>query len=378
MKNILLVFISIFYLQAFAQIEAIEVTHQLIKIEAFSEEEMFFSFAEGDMVKLKVNVDKGKTITEVDIYREPNKKIYSTFKSSKFTKTINIREKGVYRFLFKNSAVGKLIVGIDIERTPISNDLVSFSTDWKWIGRYDTTYIPYKKDSLVGYDTTDYQETVKELVKTEKRDEMITNKSVRVNSVLNTTNGPRAETKIIIPNDVIAPFREEKIIGWAYWIGVGNEGKEAYDKNTKAVMNTLASTFVSPLAGVLMGNVTDMIVPSSGEDVQFWILDNNNLYKYRSGLGFYPKDKGKGVASYGKFTPTVLGTFLPNERNYTIALYNDNQITPIDVNVKVDVLKEIKYFKNVTYNKKRVTPRYVTLNKVRRDIKRNMYRVTVE
>ena len=99
-------------------------------------------------------------------------------------------------------------------------------------------------------------------------------------------------------------------------------------------------------------------------------------------LGFqplsYPKDKGKGVASYGKFTPTVSGTFLPNERNYTIALYNDNQITAIDVNVKVDVLKEIKYFKNVTYNKKRVTPRYVTLNKVRREIKRNMYRVTVD
>ena len=121
-----------------------------------------------------------------------------------------------------------------------------------------------------------------------------------------------------------------------------------------------------------------MIMPSSGEDVQFWIVDNNNLYKYRSGSGFYAKDRGKGVASYGKFTPTVLGTFLPNEKNYTIALYNDNQITPINVDIKVDILKEIKYFKNVTYNKKRVTPRYITLNKVRKEIKRNMYRVTVD
>jgi hypothetical protein len=377
MKNILIVLMSLFCFKAIAQIEPVEVTHQLIKIEPFSKEEMFFSFAEGDMVKLKVNVDKGKTITEVDIYREPNKKIYSTFKSSKFTKTINIREKGVYRFLFKNSAVGKRIVGIDIERTPISNDLVSFSTDWKWIGRYDTTYVPYKKDSLVGYDTTDYQETVKELVKTEKKDEMVSNKSVRVNSVLN-SNGPRAETQITIPNDLITPLREEKIIGWAYWISVGKEGQEAYEKNVKSTMNTLASTFVSPLAGVIMGQVSNMIMPSSGEDVQFYIVDNNNLYKYRSGLGFTPKDRGKGIASYGKFTPSYLGTFLPNERNYTIALYNDNQVTPIDVDIKVDILKEIKYFKNVTYNKKRVTPRYVTLNKVRRDIKRNMYRVTVE
>ena len=143
-------------------------------------------------------------------------------------------------------------------------------------------------------------------------------------------------------------------------------------------MSTLASSFVSPLAGVIMEQVSNMIMPYTGEDVQFWIVDNNNLYNYRSGLAFYPKDIGKGIASYSKFTPTVLGTFLPNERNYTIALYNDNQITPIDVDIKVDVLKEIKYFKNVTYNKKRVTPRYVTLNKVRKEIKRNMYRATVD
>lgn len=356
----------------FAQIEPVIVADLTLKVGGLSVEEVYYGFAEGDEIVFSFEELKGKGIKEIEIVELPGNSKFMDFKSLKIEdKKIKVNKMSVYLFKFYNSAVSGRVCKIQIKRIPKSVDLISFNTDWKWETMFDTTYVPYVEDSLVGYDTLKFKETVKELIDIKQIDELILDKTERVHSYFN-ENGNKTYLKVILPKYEQQPYREERIITWAYWIGVGEESSIAYAENLKSMgdmVTGVASTFASPLAGLAVGTLTELFTPKTGEDVEYvFINDFDNIQAFLNAQAYYQFDKGKGVAAYGKHSYS-------NRDIFYIGLYNDNQITEIDVNVKIVVIKEIKTYEDKEYEREKVTPRYVKLNKNKIEVKSTQVRV---
>ena len=347
-------------LYGYGQVETVDVAELTLKVGGMETEEVYYGFAEGDRIIFNFEEVKGKPLRGIEITElQANSKFMDYKSTSIVDKEILVNRKTIYKFSFRNSALSGRVCRIKIQRIPKSIDLIPFNTNWEWETRHDTTYVPFAQDSLVGYDTLRYKEMVKELVSIRKVDEMIIDKNQRVHSYLN-QNSSSTYLRVDLPSSRNEPYKEEKVIAWAYWIGVGEEASQAYAKNIAALgelASGVASVYGSPLAGVAVGTFTELLAPKTGEDVQYAFIPNfENVQAYINKQKYYQFDSGKGIAAYGKNSDRLNGTFY-------IGLYNDNQTLGIDVNVKIVVIKEIKTFEDNQYNRQKITPRYVTLHK---------------
>lgn len=361
-------------MSALAQEQPIDVAELTIKVGLGSPEELYYSFAEGDQIVFNFEEVKGKVLKEIEITELPSNSKFMDFKTASISdKKITVQKKGVYRFSFKNGSPKGRICKIKIQRIPATPELAAFSTDWKWKTVYDTTFTPYTEDSLIGYDSVPYIETIKELISTKQEEVLVIDRTEKVHSYLN-PNPCKTYFRVLLPATVSSKYKKEKIISMAYWVGVGKESSEAYAKNVRAIgeiAKGIATLYSSPLGGLAIGAITELAVPKSGEDVSYSFvgdLENANLFK--QGNSYMQYITGKGVASYGN-----TNRFLNN--SFYVCLYNDNQTLGIDVNVKILVIKETKIFEDKEYERFKVTPQYVTLNKVKMDVKSNQVRVTV-
>jgi GH24 family phage-related lysozyme (muramidase) len=341
---------------AFGQ-EPVDVTDQTIKIGGLKEEELHFGFAAGDKIVFSFKEADNKELKEIEIVEYPNNSKFSDYKTKQVdNKTISVTKQGVYIFRFKNSALGGRICKIKIQRIPASEETKNFNSTVTWVNKQETTYNTYTKDVIVGYDTTYVQKTKKELVKTELSEDMIMNKTERVHSINNLDYKNYKTVQVTLPQNEISTYKTKKIVSWAYWIGVGKEATDAWTKNVNTVKNVAsgAATILGggPLAGLAIGAVSSLAMPTMGEDVAYWfITDYNNAQLFMASQTFMQFDKGKGIAAYGKNSNRTQGVFY-------IGLSNDNQFQGIDANVKISVIWETNYYEDKQYTEMKVTPRY--------------------
>jgi hypothetical protein len=367
-------FINSITKSSYAQQGTVNVTDQTLKIAGGSVESLFFGFAAGDEIIFSFEESNGKPLRVIEIIELPESKKFSEFKAvSIVEKRIKVYQKGVFEFRFDNEALTGRVCKIKIDRVPSSSDLISFNTDWKWETVYDTIFTPYKQDSLVGYDTLHYKETLRELIKTEQTENLVMDRTEKVHSYMN-SNGNHAYVKVDFPQIRHEEFYKEKITAWAYWIGVGEESNTAYAQNVKAYGGAASKVvgMFNPLAGVALGVVTHLITPTSGEDVTYRFFDSyDKLQVFLSGQTCYPFVSGTGIAAYGQNNKLLKGPIY-------IGLYNDNNVMAIDVNIKIVVIVEQSTYADVEHDRMKITPRYVTLNKVRIKVSSSKIRVNVE
>lgn len=335
--------------------EPLDVTEQTIKIGGLKEEELYFGFAAGDKIVFSFQEADNKEMKEIEIVEYPNNSKFSDYKSKRIeNKTINVTKTGVYVFRFKNSAIAGRICKIKIQRIPANDDTKNFNSTVTWINKQDTTWNTYTKDVIIGYDTTYVQKTKRELVKTEQKEELIFDKTQRVHSSTN-SNGNKTNVFFTLPKNETSPYKTTKVISWAYWVGVDEAGNKAWEQNSKTVSNLAkgaAAMYLTPLGALALGAVTDLAVPSVGEDVEYWIADQSNAQLFMTGNAFRMYDKGKGVAGFKRFTDASLcqGTFY-------ILLYNDNVMQGINANIKVVAIVETNIYEDKQYTEQVVTPR---------------------
>ena len=256
-----------------------------------------------------------------------------------------------------------------------ASEFVSFNTDWKWKILYDTTYVPYTQDSIVGYDTVRYKEKLKELVKTEQKEELIFDKPQRVNSGTN-ANGPKSWLFFTLPKNENTTYKTTEVISWAYWVGVGDEANQSWKKNITTVSNLTkgaATVFTSPLGALAIGAVSDLMIPTIGEDVSYSITDKANKDLFMANLQYKMFDIGKGLAGYRKFTDKNLC-----QGTYFVCLFNDNVFQGIDATVKVIAIVETKTYEDKEYDRMKVTPKHVTFNKRRMVVNTTQIRVNAD
>ena len=338
--------------------------------------EVLYSFAAEDEIIFNLNMIKGKHLKAVEIVELPNNVVFSSFKTSAIkNKRITVRNKSLYAFRFYSSSITNRVFSYRIDRIPADASTRNFNTNWKWLTARDTVYTPFQQDSLVGYKTIKYQETLKELRDTRLEEIMLLEKTQTVHSYYN-ENSSRSYLKVDLPNVRSTPLREENILAWSYWIGVGQESREAYQRNLASLFTAVgkvASTYYqTPLAGLALGEISNLIIPQTGEDVEYYFIpDHQNAQLFYNRQQFLQFDMGKGRAAYSRNDRLKEGTFY-------IGLSNDNQLQGIEVDVKIMVIKEVKTYENVLYNRERQEPQYMTLNKTRMDINETQIRVPVE
>lgn len=362
MKTIVALMLSLVCLQSQAQQKRIEVADLTLKIGIGKTEVMHYGFEKEDEIIFNFEDQNGKTITEIEILEGTNNSKFKDFKTASVSnKRIKVNQRSVYSFIFKNTAALVRIVNVKIERIPSKKEHINFNTNWEYKTVYDTSFLSFTEDSLVGYDTTKYTLPEKKLVKTELKEEMLLQRTEKVHSSLSLEHSNKTTIIVDFPMPKKEAYKEEKVISWAYWIGVGQESRTAFAENIKTV-SKLASTTASllslnPLVGFALGTVTNLIIPTSGEDVKYaFMSDYTNAEAFMNSQTYSQFQTGKGVAAYGKMEK------MPSGRFY-IGLLNDNAINAIDVDVKIVVIKEVKTYQNIEIPKFTARPKYLTVTK---------------
>ncbi|MEM6272167.1 MAG: hypothetical protein AAF998_22205 [Bacteroidota bacterium] len=312
-----------------SQTTPIEVTNKTFKL-GVNKKTIRFGFAAGDEIIFDFQVINGKPIKEIDIVEMPGTTRFMDFKTTQIeNQRIKVNQKGIFEFHFKNGGIKAKVCKVKISRIPASDATSGFNTSVLWKEKKDTTWITRSRKTLARVDTS----SIKFLDRVE-----------RVHSQSNLSNSNKSWVNVQLPQNEIQPLVTRKVISWAYWIGVGNEGAAAYNAAKKDFLRKNAArvgTLINPLAGLAVGAYAIAMNPPDGDNVSF------SMRSYYSDGRVLTLGSGNSVIAYGKVDRQLQGGF-------TIELENDNLMNGINVNVKITAVQETKTYKMVEFKEPRV------------------------
>lgn len=379
MKKILFfIILSSLIVESFSQ-TPIVVTDMSFKPSGSEPEELYYSFAEGDIIVVDLEVVKGKNIKSFEVIELPSSMKFSSFKPSSISqKQINVTQKGVYLFRI-DAGIGGKVCNLKISRIPKDQSTERFNTGWKWEVLSDTTYTHYKKDSLIGYDTLHYVETVKEVTSKELSEVILEDRTEEIHSIgWIDHDDPRTYVEFSLPQNQSGNNWEKKVVGWGYWLCVGNNSNSFWSRNKEMVsksVSTIAGAALSPIGGLIVGGITSLAIPdASSVDNVIWAIVRNwqEVQAFMNGGSISCLRSGDGPGASGRF---VNGH---TQGKYYICLYNDNRHYPIRVTVKASALVETTTYQDVDYQRTKITPKYIKVPKVSSIVSSHKIRVPVE
>lgn len=333
------------------------------------DQEMYYGFAKGD----KIVIDFSGYLSYISITFMPDMEVYKDYGLTEISKkTITVTKEGVYKFYFATKPSYKkdgIKYNVEkqrlkIQRIPKDESTIDFNTACEWVTINDTTYTYYTEDSLVGYDTIKYQEKVKEIDATTIEEVNLIDNKVTVKSygIIN-HDDPHEKVFISLPRNEVTAYKTKKVIAWAYWIGVGENATSVLSSSSLKDAVSSAVGIVSPIGALAAGVVMDLGSPKSNDNVKYAVVDQQNAELFMHGQAYRYKQGGNGPSGYGRFTDENMC-----KGNWFICLYNDNEHNRITVSVKVCAIVETTTYKDVVYDREKVTPKYVKVNRAKAKI----------
>ncbi|MEZ4771600.1 MAG: hypothetical protein R3D00_00375 [Bacteroidia bacterium] len=316
-KSILgsLVLITIRTIQIFGQ-TPIDVAESTLKVGGLGEEVFYYGFAEGDQLIFNFEELNGKELKEIEITELPSSSKFMDYKTNKIeNKSINIQRTGIYKFRFSNSAVGGRVCKFKIQRIPASENTVNFNPSVLWRTISDTTYTPVEEKYLVKSDTVVIT-VVDQVAKISSRNAL--NGNTNINIV-----------------DCVLP---ERTVSWAFYIGVGTEGKKAYEDAKDKFMNSAAASAMKipgygTMAALALYGLNVFSKVQGEDNVKYrFITDWENVLLFKSGNTYYQYKQGDVVNDASQMKSPLTGKIY-------IGLINDNVMEPIDVIVKITAIQ---------------------------------------
>ena len=348
-------------------------------------EELYYSFAEGDIIVIDLEIVKGKNIKSFEVIELPANIKYSSFKPETINqKQINVSQTGVFLFRI-DAGIGGKVCNLKISRIPKDKSTERFNTGWKWKTLYDTTYTAYREDSLVGYDTIPYVETRKIFESEEIREENLLNSTVNIRSygIIDHDN-PREVVRIELPENKQYGNTTEEVVAWAYWISVSDNPNNVFSKNKELIKKAASTATKIPFAGeytalggYAVGLVTDLFItdPQKVDNVQYYLVSNEySAANFKNTGSVYGAIRsGNSSGSYERFVNKDM-----LQGDYYLCMYNDNVHDRINVNVQVCAIIKTQYFRNEEVQKSKVEPRYVKVERKKMQVTNTRTRVPVE
>lgn len=307
---LMLIFLSV-SLKAQTRIDVAEST---LKVEGVSEEVFYYGFAEGDQLIFNFEEVNGKELKEIEIMEMPSSSKFMDYKTKNIIdKTINISRSGVYSFRFANSSLAGRVCKFKLQRIPASDATKNFNTSVFWRNVIDSVITPIQDRYLIRSDTSDLQ---------------IADQLARVPSST-ALNGSSNRT-------IVEFTLPENTIFWSYYIGVGNEGKEAFKAAGTQFLTAAAKTVIKLPGGAMSAlalyglNYFNQV--QGGDNVQFHFLsDWNSVLLFKSGNRFHQYKTGNVLNDASRMTVPLIGKVY-------LGLYNDNILEPIDVLIKATAI----------------------------------------
>lgn len=311
----------------------ITVAESTIKVNGLGEEVFYYGFAEGDQLIFDFHELKNKELKELEIIELPASSKFMDFKTKRIKeKSIPVTNTAIYKFRFSNSALAGRICKFKIQRLPSSEETADFNTTVYWRTVNDTSYVTEQERYLV------------------KRDTIITNlteQTAKVHSQTN-TNGNRTSFNFLLP---------ENTVSWSYYIGVDQVGQESFANAASELADKASPMLASipgygPLAALALGGTSFLTQMQKGEDIDYFIVDNDNVNLFLSNQAFSYYKKGKVINDFSRMTIPLSGML-------HVCLANDNAITGVTVSAKVTTIQVIEEWGTRQIQRMIVTPRQV-------------------
>ena len=238
-KSIILAFAILTFLSGKAQ-DTITIAETTFKMKGNHEESLFYGFAEGDKMIISLEEVQGKAIKEFEIIESPSTSKFMDINTAKITKELSIPRNAVYEFRIKTAFMAPRTCKMKVSRIPKDENTINFNTAWEWKTVYDTTYIPYTIDSITGYDTIYYKESITELASTETSEETVLDENAVIGAQMSLSGESQYYHKrFTLPQNNYSKYCKREVVSWAYWIGVGDEANKAWRQGMKAVKETI-------------------------------------------------------------------------------------------------------------------------------------------
>ena len=311
-----LILLLCFQLNAQTPVDVIEST---LKVNMIGEEIFYYGFAEGDKIIFSFEEAGGKELKEVEIVELPGTSKYIDYKTSRITnKIIVVAKTGIYKFRFTNSAISARICRYKIQRIPASAATQNFDPVVYNHGVDDTAYTTEQEDVL------------------SKTDTVITNFQDRILKINTTsgTGGNKATFNFVLP---------ENTITWSYYVSADKEGMPVYESANKEIIAGAASIIskfplYTILAAVALGKPATIPKLQTGEDINYWIMDGDNVSLFNAGSQFRYIKKGKAINDYSRVEP--------RKGSLYFCLLNDNEKEPVTALVKITTVQVNEVLEN--------------------------------
>jgi hypothetical protein len=301
-------------------------------VNALGGEHVFYlGFAEGDEIVFNFNEANGKELKEVEIIEYPSSSKFMDYKTKKIeNKRIFVPKTAIYKFRFHNSSIAGRVCKFRIQRVPASTATKNFNTTVYWRTLYDTSYATVQERYVEKSDTMAVQ---------------FFSQVVKLPNHNGTAGSNKTVMELQLPDNTVA---------WSYYLGVGDEGKEAHYAAREKFLFASNCTAKMPGYGAMAAlaldgsNVFNGFSAASRVKYAF-IRDNNNALLFQQDKGFLQYKQGSAAIEASKMTNPQRG------RTY-LGLANEN-VQPVDVLVKATAIVVHEQYNTRTVEKMNVSRR---------------------
>ena len=259
--------------------ERILVADQTFRLDG--EHEYFYAFAEGDQLDVEVGLVTGSRIKKVELIAWPDRVVYSGYDlDTLVSRRIVIPHTGVFLWRITEQGLGKKVCRFVIYRTASGSSTARIDTRVGWDIKKRTQWVVERRRVETGTKTDSY-------------------------SISGQVSVPGS--KIGLGSNRVA-YRFElpsNTVQWAYRIGVSQVAQEARRKDTellaeltkKGAMKLVAFQPQTALAAYAMGMAVQLTTSTVGEDIEYALVDADNLQRFMRGADQYDAYMWQGSVS---------------------------------------------------------------------------------
>lgn len=308
-----------------ATFQALPVADQTFKLDGKSE--FLYVFAEGDQVKLTVQELTGKSIKTIEFHQFPDYPIFRAYElDTALDKTIHIPKTGVYLLRFQESGLSKKVCRFTLHRTPASAETARLNTRVDWDIWANPNFAVRKRAVQVG-----------------KKPEVV--------SLGGQVTVAASKFYMKKPVNVYQFTLPPNTIRWAYRVSVGQATQDARRRDADQLKNALQGGAAkimglqpeTALAAFALGAALDLTVSTSGEDVEYAIVDYDNWTKFSEYKEYTSFMQQSGVSV------DVQRRYSPLQGTYFFALKSDNLVDNIDVHIDIEAVTEVPVYETEIY-----------------------------
>lgn len=328
-----------------------------LQIKGKESETMTFQLLKGDQISLKVISPEGERPDfGVEVIEYPQTVRYSASKSersreadtSTYAYTASISAPHTIRI--SNLAHSSRLLNVLLVRESADGNQIELNDYW------------INKDSIIGYKENNRREVIRydtayenvkhrELASVDTVYEPVLNKTFKINSATSSVmhlSSRTEDVEIKLPDDKRSKDEVDSLVSYSYWIGVGKDAKDLYEKENKIAMKlvgAVVSFVLKDYAALIVGSMQLLDDPNGGDNV---------IYALRDSVGTKERvlDSGNVTAVSGSHPADN-----PNRKLY-LSLKNDNYVTSLDVEVRILAKKLHRVWNDKVVKEQRLNPVY--------------------